>query len=70
MLNYSGTQPNITGVFIRREVTQTNIQRQIQVIPKVETRTLGTDGNTRAKRKAWNRFFPRAFKENMVLMTP
>lgn len=58
----------MTGVLIRRKLTQTT-QEQPQVISEAKTGTLGIVGNTKAKRRAWNRFFSRALKQNMVLMT-
>lgn len=58
----------MTEVCIRRELPGTNTQGQIQVITEVEIGTLRIDSNTRDKRKARNRFFPRASKENTVLI--
>lgn len=58
----------MTEVYTRRELPETNTEGQIQVITEVEIGTLRIDSNTRDKRKAWNRFFPRPSKENMVLI--
>lgn len=58
----------MTEAYIRRELPETTTEGQIQVITEGEIGILRIDSNTRDKRKAGNKFFPRPSKENMVLI--